>query len=112
MRRMRQALKRTYYLRKATPTKDSEGSTYPVYGEAQAIKAIIRHASGRMDVAQYGERLALILKMQYEDFDTVPIECGDGLCVYVGASDEPDYTVKAVKGLTEDTFKTYELEAV
>lgn len=110
MRRMRQTLKRTYYLRTATSTKDSEGSTYPTYAAAVAIEAIIRHASTRMDVAQYGERMNNILKMQYEG--STAISPGDGICVFVAKTSEPDYIVKSVKGLTEDTFKVYELEAV
>ena len=110
MRRMRQHLKRTYYLRSATSTKDSEGSTFPTYASAVSIDAIIRHASNRLDVAQYGERMNNILKMQYEGDAT--IKPGDGICVNVDATDEPDYIVVSVKGLTEDTFKVYDLEAV
>lgn len=110
MRRLRQALKRPYHIRPCTPTKDNEGNTYPVYGAAQAIDAIVRKASGRLDVAEYGEHITDVLKMQYEG-DT-PIKRGDGICVYVGAVDEPDYIVTDIKGsLTEDTFLVYVLEA-
>lgn len=110
MRRMRQALKRTYSLRKATSTKDSEGSTYPTYATAVPISAIIRHASGRTDAAQYGERLNSILKMQYEGDEDISL--GDGICVFVSGEQNPDYTVVAIRGLTEDTFTVYELEAI
>lgn len=110
MRRMRQHLKSTFYLRKAVTTKDAEGNTFSSWDDPISIRAIIRHASGQMDVAQYGQRLSYILKMQYEDSES--IQEGDGICVYVGANDDPDYKVISVKGLTGDTFNTYALEAI
>lgn len=110
MRRLRQNLKRVYHWRKATPAKDDEGNTYTEWAEAVEISAIIRHASGRIAAAQYGERLAYICKMQYDG--TEPIAAGDGLCVNVPADHDPDYRVTAVKGYTEDAFRVYELEAI
>lgn len=110
MRRLRQSLKRTYYLRTVSTGKDSEGNTYPVWAQAVPIDAIIRHASGRMDVAAYGERAKYMLGMQYEGGEQ--IKEGDGICVYVEPTADPDYTVVAVRGLTEGTFRVCDLEAV
>lgn len=110
MRRMRQALKRKYYLRKPTSTKDSEGNTYKTYGSATEIEAIIRHKSRFLDTAQYGERISDVLSMQYEG--TTAISEGDGICVFVSSDSDPDYEVKSCKGLTEDAFKVYTLEVI
>ena len=66
--------------------------------------------SGKIAAAQYGERLQYICKMQYDGAE--PIAEGDGICVYVSGDQDPDYRVTAVKGLTEDAFHAYELEAI
>lgn len=110
MRRLRKALKRTYYWRKCNREKDDEGNTYFTYNNPEEISAIIRHASGRADVAQYGEKLGYILKMQYEDGENIAVD--DGVCVYVDKDSEPDYKVVDVKGLTDDAFKVYTLEVI
>lgn len=110
MRRLRQALKRPYSWRKATPAKDAEGNTYTAWGDPVEIDAIIRRASGKIAAAQYGERLAYVCKMQYDGAE--PIAEGDGICVYVSGDHDPDYRVTAVKGLTEDAFRVYDLEAI
>ena len=110
MRRLRQSLKRVYRWRKATPSKDAEGNTYTAWGDPVEIDAIIRRASGKIAAAQYGERLQYICKMQYDGAE--PIAEGDGICVYVSGDQDPDYRVTAVKGLTEDAFRVYELEAI
>ena len=110
MRRMRQALKRKFYLRKPTSTKDSEGNTYKTYGNAIEIDAIIRHKNRFLGLQQFGETVADVLSMQYEGSET--ISEGDGVCVFVGSTDDPDYEVKSCKGLTEDAFKVYTLEVI
>ena len=110
MRRMRQALKRPYTLKKATATKNSEGNSYNTWGSPTTIDAIIRHASRSLDTAQYGQHVLDILKMQYEGDEV--IHEGDGVCVFVNANSDPDYKVTSAKGLTEDTFNVYTLEAI
>lgn len=110
MRRIRQNLKRTYYLRKHLAMKGSEGNTYHDYAPAVQIEAVIRHASGELAVAEYGERTRYVLHMQYEG--TEDIELSDGICVFVGPDERPDYLVTRVRGLTEDAFQAVDLEAV
>lgn len=110
MRRLRQSLKRTYYVRKYASTKNAEGSTCPAWGDAVEIKAIIRNASGKLAVEQYGERLSGVLKMQYEGKE--PIGLQDGICVHVPPESDPDYQVVAVKYMTDNAFRVYELEAI
>ena len=110
MRRMRQALKRPYTLKKATSAKNNEGNSYNTWGNAISIDAIIRHASRSLDTAQYGQHVLDILKMQYEGSEV--IKEGDGICVFVDANSDPDYKVTSGKGITEDTFNVYTLEAI
>lgn len=110
MRRIRQNLKRTYYLRPYIHQKGQEGNTFHEYGNAIEIQAVIRHASGKLDVAEYGERARYILHMQYEG-DT-EIRLGDGVCVFNTPAEHPDYQVVKVHGFTEDAFKAVDLEAM
>lgn len=110
MRRMRQALKRDYTLKKPVVVKDAEGNTSINFTNATAIQAIIRHASRMLDTAQYGEHLLDILKMQYEG--AVEIAEGDGVCVFVDANADPDYRITSCKGITDDVFHVYTLEII
>lgn len=110
MRRMRQAEKRDYTLKKASAAKNSEGNSYTQWGNGTTIQAIIRHASRALDTAAYGQHVLDVLKMQYEG--TESITEGDGICVFVDAQSDPDYRVTSKKGLTEDTFRVFTLEAI
>lgn len=92
---MRLKYKKTYYVKPKTTTTDAEGGKYASYGTAAAIEADIYPASGKLQAEMYGERLNYILNMLCDS--TGAITEGDGVCVYVASSAEPDYRVLSIK---------------
>lgn len=87
---MRKSSLKTYYLKKREVLKDNEGSSYEGYGDPFAFQADISPAQGRVQAEIYGQRLAYMLNMVCE---IIPIQEGDGVCVYVDAEKSPDYRV-------------------
>ena len=93
---MRVKNKKTYYLKPKTVIEDNEGGKYPGYSsEATEIKANIWPASGKLQAEIYGLRLNYILNMLCDG--DIEINEGDGICVYVSNSAEPDYRVISIK---------------
>ena len=105
---MRRKLKKTYYLRKRIQKKTPEGSSYTDYDEAIEIKARIWSASGRIQAEVYGEKLTYIKNMEYDGQESM--QEGDGICVFVGAEEAPDYKIISIKH--EYNPKVMELEAL
>lgn len=88
--------KKTYYLKKKTTDTDNEGGKYVVYSNTPIeIKANIWPASGKLQAEMYGERLNYILNMLYDG--TQEFSEGDGICVYVASTAEPDYKIISIK---------------
>lgn len=112
MRLKRSRLKQ-YYHKKRTTKKDSEGGTYNAYGSASAFLAEVWPASGKVQAEIYGERLKYIQNVRIEGVYTtqtdekglvhyilpsgVDIAESDGICLFVGAEDEPDYRIVAIR---------------
>lgn len=86
--------------------KNEEGGSVVSYEEAVEIRAIIWPAGGRIQAEIYGERLHYIKNMEYDGIEE--IKEGDGICVFAGPEDAPDYKVISIK--TEYTPKMMELE--
>jgi hypothetical protein len=100
---------KTYYLKKKTTAKDSDGTEVPVYSQTPSIvKANIFPASGKVQAEMYGERLNYILNMLYSG--TADIVEDDGVCVYVSSGSDPDYKVISIKRYSD--HKLIELEKV
>lgn len=97
---------KSYHLRRRKATKDREGGSVVEYEEAVKIKAIIWPAGGRVQAEMYGERLAYIKNMEYGGKEA--IQEGDGICVFVGPENTPDYKVISIK--QEYSPKLMELE--
>lgn len=85
-----------YHLRRRTVTKNSEGGTVESWGTAVQIDATIWSAGGAVQAEIYGERLAYIKNMEYAGAETMSEK--DGVCVYVSATEPPDYVIKAING--------------
>ncbi len=75
--------------------KNEEGGSKVSYGEAVKIEAIIWPAGGRVQAEMYGERLSYIKNMEYEG--TEELAEGDGICVFTGAEELPDYKIISIK---------------
>lgn len=95
-----------YHLKRRTPQKNSEGGTIDAYAEAVEIQAIIWPAGGKVQAEMYGERLSYIKNMEYEGNEAM--QEGDGICVFVGPDEKPDYKIISIK--PEYNPKRMELE--
>lgn len=105
---MRVKNKRTYYLKPKTVIEDKEGGKYPGYSTtAIDIKANIWPASGKLQAEIYGERLNYILNMLYDGNKI--INEGDGICVYVDSTKEPDYKVISIKNYSHGLMELEKL---
>ena len=91
---MRRSLKKTYSLRKRQVEKNSEGGDVITWATAEPIDATIWGANGSVQAQMYGEHLAYIKNMEYSG--TLDLQENDGICVYVEATDPPDYIIKSI----------------
>ena len=97
-----------YHLKRRIPKRTSEGSSYTEYAEAVEIQAIIWPAGGKVQAEMYGERLSYIKNMEYGGAEVM--QEGDGICVFVGPDEKPDYKIISIK--PEYNPKRMELEAL
>lgn len=101
----------TIYFRGRTVTKDSEGVPEESFGEAFARQAEVWPAGGRRQIEQYGDRISNISNIRVQGKYTVASEAtritltfedgymvtaGDGVCIFAGADEAPDYRVLAI----------------
>lgn len=112
MRLKRSRLKQ-YYHKKRITQKDSEGGTYNAHGPASPFAAEVWSASGKIQAEIYGERLKYIQNVRIEEPYTVQtdekglvhyvlssgtdITESDGICLFVGKDNEPDYRIIAIR---------------
>lgn len=92
---MRKSLMKTYYLRRRTLKKNSEGGSVVGYEDPIEIRATIWPAGGRVQAEMYGERLAYMKNMAYEGVEEM--REGDGICVFTGPEGQPDYKIISIK---------------
>lgn len=97
---------KSYHMRKRIPKKDAEGGSITEYADAVEIQATIWPAGGRVQAEMYGERLSYMKNMEYGG--TEAMQEGDGICVFVGPTDPPDYKIISIK--QEYSPKLMELE--
>lgn len=110
-RRIKRDRLQTIYVRNRTVTKDSEGVPTESFGTAYSLKAEVWSAGDKRQIEQYGDRIANIanvrvqgkydvalqathMKATFADGNT--IEAGDGICIFAGDTDSPDYTVLTI----------------
>lgn len=102
-----------YYWKKRISKKDKEGSSYEEWGAAVSFKGESWLASGKVQAQQYGERLPYIRNMKIEGKYTIEtdekgmvsygfengmkIMESDGICLYVGENQKPDYKIISIK---------------
>ena len=88
------------------PSRDKEGGSITEYAEPVEIKATIWTAGGRVQSEMYGDRLSYIKNMEYGGSEEM--QEGDGICVFVGPDEKPDYKIISIK--PEYNPKVMELE--
>lgn len=103
---MRKSLMKTYHLKRRTVEKNREGGTVVNYEDPVEIRATIWPAGGRVQAEMYGERLAYMKNMAYEGGEEM--REGDGICVFTGPEELPDYKIISIK--SEYSPKMMELE--
>lgn len=100
----------TLSLRRKTVRKDGEGVTTPVWGSATRIECETWPAGGQLQANTYGDRVnnmknvkvkgsyTVIREENHEayQFDNFTLCEGDGLCINVDASEDPDYKIVSI----------------
>lgn len=110
--RLRQNRLKTFYHRAAISKKDNEGNSYVEYAGAVPFSAEEWPAGGKRQAELYGARLPMIRNLRlegafaesraengalvYEVREDLRIAAGDGICLHVAESAEPDYRVVAI----------------
>ncbi|MFB8545312.1 hypothetical protein ACFC6K_05070 [Enterococcus casseliflavus] len=100
----------TVYLKKRKVTHDEEAEeivTYPF--ELIELRMNVQAASGSVNAQIYGSKLETIKACKYQG-DKISESQNelDGICVYVGKDEEPDFTIKSIQ--TFSTHKNIMLE--
>lgn len=111
--RIKQSRLKTYYWKQRITKKDKEGSSYEEWGAAVSFPGESWPASGKVQAQQYGERLAYIRNLRidgdytietdengvlsYDFGDGLKLRESDGICIYTGAGQEPDYKILSIK---------------
>lgn len=90
--------------------RDSEGATYEEYNEPNTVQAEVWPGEGKVQAAQYGERLPYIRNIRLKDIYTkyvdedglvhyrikdIDITEQDGLCIEM--VEKPDYKIRSIK---------------
>lgn len=111
--RIKRSRIKTYYWRKRISKKDKEGSSYEEWGTAVSFPGESWQASGKVQAQQYGERLNYIRNMKisgeytikmdekgvasYDFGGGLDIRESDGICIYAGKDQNPDYKIISIK---------------
>ena len=100
----------TVYLKKRTTGRDDEGEKVEIYpNPPTALKMAVQSAGGAVSAQIYGERLPYIKTCKYQGDVIKPgINEMDGICLYVGQGDEPDYFIKSIQPFKEHLNITLE----
>jgi len=108
--RLRERDLQTVYLKKRKVTHDEEAEeiiTYPF--EPIELRMNVQTASGTVNAQIYGSKLETMKACKYQG-DKISESQNelDGICVYVGKDEEPDFTIKSIQ--TFSTHKNIMLE--
>lgn len=100
----------TVYLKKRVTIRNEEGDKETGYSDdATEIRMTVQSAGGTVSAQIYGERLPYIKSCKYQGDEIKPGENEmDGICLYVGADEEPDYEIKAIQPYSEHLNITLE----
>lgn len=111
MRLMKRDLQ-TVYLRKRIITQDDEANDVFVYSdEATALEMVVQSAGGQAMAQIYGDKLPYMKSCKYQGDELQETQNeGDGICLYVESTEEPDYTIKSIQPFT--THKNVVLERI
>lgn len=112
LRRLKQTKVKEITIRPRIVTKDSEGVPVISWGDPFTVKGEIWPATSSRQIEQYGDRVSGIQNALIEGDYTLAnisgvltltrsdgqvIRLGDGVCVYNGANQDPDYEVLSIR---------------
>lgn len=114
--RLRRSRVKEFYHKSRITKKDGEGGTYVEYGDAVLFTGESWPAGGKVQAAQYGERLSYIHNVKMEGkyeikpdtsrknvlhyiFSETGLDLveGDGICLFVPGDSDPDYKIISIK---------------
>lgn len=110
--RIKQSRIKRYSHRQAIPKKDNEGNSYVEYGSPASFEAEVWPAGGKLQVEMYGQRVNQIQNCRINGtYEVVTdekgrvsywighmeIREGDGICLNVQESNEPDYRIISIR---------------
>lgn len=89
----------TVYLKKRETVRNEYGEKVEGYSEtAVPLRMNVQSAGGAVNAQIYGERLPYIKSCKYQGDVIKPSQNEmDGVCLYVGEDEEPDYEIKAIQ---------------
>ena len=99
----------TVTLKRREVTKDNKGNQKIDFIEPVEIKMVIQPATSSVLAQIYGEKLNTVKSCKYQG---IAIQEGqnelDGVCVYVGATEKPDYKIASIQTFTDHVNVTLE----
>lgn len=103
--RLRERDLKTVYLKRHTIEIDEEGDEQINYSEeSEEIRMTVQSAGGQINAQIYGVRLQYIKSCKYQgDVIKEARNENDGVCVYVEATEEPDYRIISIQEFTTHT---------
>lgn len=122
--RLKQNRLKAVFHKMAVSQKDSEGSSYVEYGAAAKFLAEGWPGGGKLQAEMYGARLPNIRNLRLEGAYTetqmggklcylfrngMAVSVGDGICLFVPSTSDPDYRITAIYPYR---FLTLEVEKI
>ena len=111
--RLRRSRIQKYFLKNKIVHKGTEGNVFETYGEPKIFSAEIWPAGGEVQAKTYGEKLSYIFNVRikgsyitapdYKNIlhyifpDGLDISEGDGVCLFVQGTAEPDYKIISIR---------------
>lgn len=100
----------TVYLKKRSVTKDNEGNDIVSFSsEYKELQMNVQNAGGSIMATIYGERLPYIKACKYQGDDIKEGQNeNDGICLYVGKEEDPDFQIKSIQTFSKHSNVTLE----
>ncbi|MBL1228136.1 hypothetical protein IW492_02675 [Enterococcus sp. BWB1-3] len=108
--RLREKDLETVYLKQRIVSIDEEGEEVTEYAdESKELEMNVQSAGGKTDAATYGERLPYIKSCKYQgDKIKEGKNEKDGICLYVGKEEKPDFEIIAIQTFSAHVNVTLE----
>lgn len=108
--RMKRSRIQNLSLKNKSERKDEEGVSIVRWSEATQLQGEVWPAGGQLQAQMYGDRVNSMLNVRIKgafsivpegnhlkfDFGAFALREGDGLCIYVSDTADPDYRIKSI----------------